>query len=42
VITAGQRLQSATSEGIAPAAERVHGVIYAKNFSSFLEDHNEP
>ena len=36
------KLQSATSKGGAPAAERVQGVIYAKNFSFLLEDHNEP
>ena len=36
------KLQSAASKGGAPAAERVQGVIYAQNFSFFLEDHNEP
>ena len=35
-------MQSAASKGGAPAAERVQGVIYAQNFSFFLEDHNEP
>ena len=35
------KLQSAASKCGAPA-ERVQGVIYAENFSFFLEDHNEP
>ena len=36
------KLQSAACKVGAPAAERVQGVIYAENFSFFLEDHNEP